>query len=511
MGYVKTYQDLLEVGESEQRRMQFVKDAINAHKGSALYQQATIANDYDKQRNVTIMNYVKLLQKVTGEVIPDEWSPNYKLCSNFFHRLITQVVEYLLGNGVTWGKPSRPISEATAQKYPQDEVFKEDVWDENLEMYIPQWYVKGTDKKVGEDFDQRLQEMAQEAYIGEVSFGFWNYDHLEVFHVREFVPLYDEENGALMAGIRFWQVNPDKPLRATLYEVDGVTDYIWKKNATNGEIKEAKRGYTQKTLNSAIDGERIYDGENYERFPIVPMWTSRARQSALVGLRENIDAYDLLKSGLCNTIDETAEVYWVLNNADGMHEEDLVKFTDSIRRTHTAMVDNEGTTAEAHTLDVPINARDSALDRLRNDMYDDFMAVDTKNIASGATTATQIQASYEPMNSKADELEFCVLDFIQSILAIAGIEDKATFTRSIIVNRLEEVQILTQSAMTLPEEYLTKRILTVLGDSDAYDRIQREKDMEDMESRPMTGTETNDDEETTEEPQEGEEETPAEE
>lgn len=488
MASVKTYQDLLAVGQDRKKRMQFVKDAIQAHKGSALYKQAVIANDYDMQRNTTILAYQKLLYKVTGEAVPDNYSANYKLCSNFFHRLVTQLVQYELGNGVSWGKPTRAVSERTAQMHePSSEVFQEMVWNPKAEVYVPQWFIAGTEKKVGADFDQRLQEVVTEAMNGSVAFGFWNYDHMEVFNIREYVPLYDEENGALMAGIRFWQVAPDKPERATLYEVDGLTDYMWKKG--RGEVLREKHGYKETSKGTPAEGMDIYDGGNYELFPFVPCWCNRQRTSALVGLRENIDAYDLIKSGFCNDVDEASLVYWTINNADGMDEVDLAKFIDSMRRTKAALVDEEKAHAEAHTMDVPYASREAILERLRADMYDDFMALDTKTIASGATTATQIQAAYEPMNNRADELEYCVLDFIQALLKVAGIDDKATFTRSVIVNKQEEVAIVLQSAALLPEEYVTQKVLTILGDGDAYDQIQRDKDNEDMDRLPITGSE----------------------
>lgn len=481
MASVKTYQDLLDVGQNEKDRMDFVSAAIRAHKGSALYTQAVIANEYDRQRNTTIMQFQKLLYKVTGEVVPDNFSANYKLCSNYFHRLITQLVQYLLGNGASWGKPTREI------RGEREGAFSEEVWDDKLEMYVPHWFIAGTDKKVGADFDQRLQELVTEAMVGGVAFGFWNYDHMEVFNVREFVPLYDEQNGALMAGIRFWQVAPNKPERATLYELDGLTDYMWENNV--GQITTPKRAYKNVTKGAPVDKDHIYDGENYDGFPIIPCWTNRQRTGALLGLRENIDAYDLIKSGFCNDVDDASLIYWTINNAQGMDEIDLASFVDSMKRLHAGLVDTEGASAEAHTMDVPYASREAILDRLRADMYDDFMALDTKAIASGAITATQIEAAYEPMNERADELEYCVLDFIQKLLKIAGIQDKPTFTRSIIVNKQEEANIVLQSAVYMPEEFVTQKLLTIMGDADAYDEIQRQKDAEDMDRLPMTGSE----------------------
>ena len=501
---IKTYQDLMKVGQSEDKRMQFVKAAIVAHKSSGLYQTASIAHQYDMQMNTTICNFQKLLYKVSGEAVPDNFSANYKLCSNFFHRLITQIVQYLLGNGVSWGKPSHEISERTASKYSADEVYMQEVWNPKAEMYVQTWFLAGTDKKVGEDFDQRLFELVSDAFVGSVSFGFWNYDHLEVFSVREFVPLYDEENGALKAGIRFWQIAPDKPLRATLYEMDGITDYQCIKSRWS--VLEDKHGYMQTITKSETDGEhRIYNGENYDGFPIIPMWTNKFKTSSIIGLRENIDCFDLIKSGYANTIDDASLIYWTLNNAGGMDEVDLAKFVDQIRRVKVGLVDDQEARAEAHTMDVPYASREAILTRLRADIYEDFMAVDTKSIASGAITATQIQASYEPMNAKADELEFCVLDFLQSMLKIAGIDDKPTFTRSVVVNKQEEVTILLQGANYLPEEYVTQKLLTLFGDGDAYDEIQRQKDSEDMARMAIDYDDEEPEKETEEEAEETEE------
>ena len=436
-----TLQDLQAVGEGEKDLVEFVKKAIDAHKGTGLYKMAIIANDYDRQQNTTIIQYQKLLYKVTGEAVPDNFSANYKLCSNFFDRLITQLNQYLLGNGCTW----------------QNEDTKE---------------------KVGPDFDARLQEAGHEALMSGESFGFWNYDHMEVFNLREFAPIYDEENGALSAGIRFWQVSPKKPLRATLYEIDGYTDFQYEKG--KGTILKEKQRYKTIAKYTPADNTYIYDGENYDGFPIIPLWGNPHRQSELVGMRENIDAYDLIKSGFCNTIDDTSLIYWTINNAGGMDEMDLAQFLGQMKRVRAAVV-SKNATAEAHTIDVPTASREAILDRIRSDLYEDFMALDVKTIASGAVTATQIKAAYEPINSKADKFEFQVLEFIRGILQIAGIEDSPTFNRSQITNTNEEIQIILQAAQYLPETYVTKKIVSMLGDNEAIEDILADIDNENMD------------------------------
>ena len=434
-----TYQDLLTVRDDDNARMQFVRDAIAAHKSTELYKTAIIATDYDKHKNVTIREYQKLLYTVTGKAIPDNWNANFKLASRFFNRFVVQENQYLLGNGVTWQEES-------------------------------------TKAKLGADFDTRLQELGKDALVGGVAFGFFNMDHMDVFPVTEFVPLYDEENGALMAGVRFWQVDTNKPLRATFYEMDGYTDYIYGRRVykdgvvTNSvdEVLRQKRAYKIKTRTTEADGTEIYDGENYDGFPIVPLWGNPQKQSELVGIREQIDCYDLIKSGYANNVDEGSLIYWTINNAGGMDDCDLAQFVERLKTLHATTI-GDGAVAESHTLEIPYQSREALLATLRADLYEDAMALDTKNIASGATTATQIKAAYEPLNSKTDQFEYCVLDFCTKLFAVAGVDDEPTFTRSTIFNAQEEVATVVSAAQYLPREYVTEKIMTLFGDKDKVD------------------------------------------
>lgn len=436
-----TYQDLTEVRERDVDRMNFVRKVIDGHKTSSLYKTAVIADEYDRQQNSTIMQYRKLLYTITGEAVADNYSANYKTASGYFNRFVTQQNQYLLGNGITWQEES-------------------------------------TADRLGKDFDNRVQEAGKMALVGGVSFGFFNFDHLEVFSVLEFAPLYDEENGALRAGVRFWQVDNSKPMRATLYEEDGYTEYIWKYG--KGEVLSDKRAYTEKIVTSEIDGTMIYDGDNYPTFPIVPLWGNPHHQSEILSIRSEIDAYDLIKSGFANDIDDASQIYWTIQNAGGMDDIDLAKFVERIKTVKASVVDDNAK-AEAHTLDVPYNAREAILDRLEKDLYKDYMALNTEAIAGGAITATQIKAAYEPLNVKTDQYEYCVEDFIQGILTIVGIEDTPTFTRSRIVNVTEEVQVVLASAQYTDSEYVTRKVLTLLGDGDMVDDVLGRMDMEDFD------------------------------
>lgn len=441
---MKTFQDWLRIGEREQDRAAFVRAVISDHKGSEAYQTAVVGNDYDRQQNTTIMRYQKVLYDMGGRAYTDMYSANYKIPSNFFHRFTTQEAQTLLGNGVTW---------------------------EN-----------NAGEKLGDDFDTQLVNAAHAALVEGCAFGFYNLDHVEIFRLTEFAPLYDEETGALMAGVRFWQIDSSRPLRATLYTVDGYTDYLWDTKNTPPEpwqkiedevYMKATTPYKVTVAQTDADGTEILNYENYPTFPIVPLWGNQAHMSEIVGIRAGIDAYDLIKSGFANDLDN-AQMYWILHNAGGMDDADLAQFLDRLKTVHAAVVDDDaGTGVDAHTVEIPTTAREAMLDRLRSDLYEDYMALDTKSIAGGAVTATQIQAAYEPFDAKLTALEYCVIDFIQGLLELAGVEDNPTFTRSRLVNTTEEIQTAVLAAPYTGEEYTTKKVLTLFGDGDQAEDILR--------------------------------------
>lgn len=418
---MKYYDDLKALPENdEQKMLEFVLSAIEEHKNSKLYEEAVTAYEYFKKRNVTITQFRKLLYTMSGEVVPDNYSANYKFCNGFFPIFVKQENSFLLGDGVT---------------------FNED----------------GTkDALGGDDFDGALYNAGEYALWGAVSFMFFNYDHIDTFKVTEFVPLIDTEDGGLHAGIRFWQIDDTKPLRATLYEEDGYTELIWRDG--KGAILRPKQMYIQTVSTSVVDGVEIIDGENYPSFPIVPLWANKEHQSELTGLREKIDGYDLIQSGFANDLDDASQIYWIVQNAGGMDEVDLAKFLNQIKRVHAAAVEDDGAHAEAHTMEIPFQARQAALADLRNSLYRDAMALDTDKITAGNITATAINSAYENLELKCDGYEYCVTEAVKNLLNLVGIEDSPTYHRRKTTNQPEVTQMVLSAADILDTETMLKHL-----------------------------------------------------
>lgn len=413
---MKTYQDLLACGNDEKRRMKFVLEAIDEHKASARYQMALTADKYRDQKNETIEKYQKLLRTMTGAMIPDIYTANHKIKSGFFRRFVIQRVQYELGNGVQFA-------------------------DEN------------TKKKLGENFDVILQDASEDAITHGVTFLFYDTDKVVEFDFLEYVPLYDENTGLLCAGVRFWKIDDEKPLRVTLYEQDGYTGYI-KPSGKEMRIETEKRGYKKIARKAAADETAVVTYENHPSFPFVPLKHDRKMTSMLEGLREQIDAYDLIKSGFANDVDEANMIYWIVENAGGMSDIDVAKFLERLYKLHAAIVDgDDGAKATPQSIEAPFEAREVYLKRLRADLYEDAMALDTAVLSAGSVTATQIKAAYEPLNEVSDRFEYRLIETIHGLLALAGlpIEDP-TFTRSQIANQTEMTQNVMLAAQYLDDE-----------------------------------------------------------
>lgn len=420
---MKTYQDLESVGLIEAERMKFITDAVREHKASEAYKVARDAEAYYAKRNVTIEKFQKVLRTVTGQSVPDLFSANYKLKTGFFRRFVLQQTQYVLSNGVTFEK---------------DE----------------------TAAKLGADFENKLSTLAKKAIVDGVSFGFWNYDHLEVFCFADtpndpgFVPLYDEETGLLRAGIRYSAT--DATERFALYELDGYTEYIKLKDE-DIKLYKKKKSYVESVKRTEIGGVEEVQGSNYPGFPIIPIYANDLRQSEIVGIREDVDCYDFIKSGMANQIDAASEIYWILQGTGGMDDVDLQRFIERMRTIKAINLEPD-MSAEAHTLDIPVDAREKLLDRLRSDMYEDFMLLDIEKALSGDITATGIRLAYQAQDDKCGDFEYHIREFIAKLFDLLGIEDVPSFKWNRIANQTEETNMVLSAANYLDDETILKHL-----------------------------------------------------
>jgi hypothetical protein len=444
---VITYQDFLKTYKNGLPTAAGVEAVVNDHKASDEYKYAIIADEYDHQKNSTIMAFQKTIKTITGADVLDPFAANNKLPCNLFNKLNTQRNQFSLGNGVSF----------------KNQKLKD---------------------RFGADFDTQLQDLGYFALIHGVSFAFWNMKSIDVFKLTEFAPMYDETNGRLMAGVRFWQITDKHPLNMWLYTIDGMMRFV--KDDSGKQSTAVDTGFAPfitKTVKSKADGERVTGGENYPGFPIIPLYGSRLRQSTIVGMRNGIDSYDLVRSGLANDMDDVAAIYWIIKNAGGMDEFDMGRFLNRLKSKHIVAAGNGAQTEGGesndpeitpYTQDIPYEARTVYCEALRHSIYEDFSAFDVTQLSASAKTATEIKAAYDPMRKVASDFQKQIIVFTQNLGALQGIDKMECipiFKEDTITNDLEQVQTLALASTWIDQEQIIKRLPPSVVDVDEQEDL----------------------------------------
>ena len=424
------------------------------------------ANAYFSGNNTEIMKKVMIKPEVIRTKTEDGERKSLtstqvvgnRLSNDFFFRFVVQQNQYLLGNGVT-------LKSAEIKK------------------------------KLGRSFDTRLQEIGENSLLHGVSWGYWNFDHVEAISAVKdsysgFVALCDEMTSEPKVGIQFWQIDKEKPMGVRLFEADGVTVFSFPstgtvENDTKVSIVEPKRAYKIKTIRDG-SGVSVLSEENYRTIPVVPLFGNKEKRSELThNIKSKIDAFDRIQSDLGDNLDRANDVYWVLNNFGGTAD-DVVNMIEMINKVKAVLNQSNavggGATAEPRTIEVPYMARSTALEILRKSLYQDFMALDMDEIKGGSLTNVAIKTAMANLNLKADRYEWQCFSFVQNILSFVGVEGEDAeiirFNRRGIVNESETIANIYMMRNDVSREWALAANPMVSSDEIPTILAQREKEQQ---------------------------------
>lgn len=407
MNTFQDYQKAAERGEAERDR--FIIAAIKDYQSSEQYQTALIAQSYYARNNVGISSRASFLERFG---INRSKIRFFKMKSGHFPKFVKQLSSYLLGNGVTLPPEVK--------------------------------------EKLGDRFDKQFMKAGLNALIDGVSYIFWNKDRLLVYRLADFggrggfLPLHDEMTSDMMVGIRFWQIDADKPVYIELYEQDGITLFSQTNNSQVLTEEQPIRAYEQ-TVKSDITGETVIDVTNYSKIPVFPLYANDIKQSELdPGFKENIDAYDFISSELVDGACWTDGVYWAITGYGG-NVNDARQLIQEIQ-TLKATFDDRSDKSNIHgqSLEIPYNAKKAALELIDRRIHADWLMPDNQ-LNGRAVTAFEIKKGNEQMDLKADGFELQCIDCIQNLLELLGLPtDEIEFKRRTLNNDTETIDNLSK-------------------------------------------------------------------
>jgi hypothetical protein len=199
-------------------------------------------------------------------------------------------------------------------------------------------------------------------------------------------------------------------------------------------------------------------------------------------MRSKIDAYDIVQSGFANDMQDCAQIYWLINGAGGMNDKDLSRFRERLLYRHIASAPNsDDVKVTPYTQEIPFNAREALLTRIKAQIYEDFGGLDVHTVAAGATN-DHIEAAYQPMDENADDFEYQIIEAVRKLLALQGVSaEDATpqFKRNRIANETERTQMVMTAAQYLDDEAVLNHLPWLTPEE--VDEILKRKAAEDME------------------------------
>ena len=417
---------------------------------------------------------------------------NSKLAHPFLRKLTNQKVNYLL---------SKEFSIQT-----DDEKFAEDIniyFDKNLLTNLKNVAKQSVVKGIA-----WLQVYYNEK--GELKF--------KIIPSEEVIPFWVDSEHTELAGIlRPYNITEFKKdgsqhniEKVEYYTTEGVWHFINDKDGLKVE-KEAEGHFNLLEENKKGELEEV--AATWNRIPFIAFKYNPEEIGLLTTIKDLVDEYDKITSNTSDIIMDVPDSIKIVKGYDGTDKEE---FTENLSTFRTAFVREEGDFSVVET-PLDIEARDRHLDRLRKDIYDFGGGVDTQDAELGNASGISIKFKYTDLdldvNDMANEVKTALdnmIWFIKIDMLNKGIGDyseteyEIIFNTDTVINEKDVVEVAKESVGIISDETIVANHPWVVDTDAELERIKKER------SEYLTNFVGSDDNQFnygTDEPNEAEEET----
>lgn len=402
-----------------------------------------------------------------GAKTTDETSPNNKIPNNYHKILVRQKMGYLVGKPIAF-------SDKEISKNDQGETISP-----NKE------FVTGINEILDEGWDDTVNELVKgtsnkgvewlHIYIDEVEEGVGDFKYT-VIDAREVIPIWETTKQVqLDAVLRYYYIwiNDKERIKAEWWTKDNVTYYV--QNDSGEFIKDDSGSEDGGNESSHYYSNEV--GYGWGAIPFIPFKNNEELTSDLQDYKKLIDIYDKIYADGANNIEQIQDAIWVLKNYEGTT---LDEFRDNLKKYKALPVDEKGG-ADAKTLEIPVESRETFLDRTEDSIYTFGMGVNVSTDKFGQNpSGVALKFLYALLDLKCDTLERKfkksireLLWFIAEYYRITQQKEynyksaEITFNRSMITNEAEKIQSVQQSQGVISDE-------TVLANHPWVDDPQKE-------------------------------------
>ena len=420
---------------------EYIKTYINNFESSSKRKEMVNGEAYYRSKNIAILDRNMWIYTEENGIpikIKDPYKANNKLPSGYMKILVNQKLNYSVGKDIAL----KTIGD-------DDNAILLDI--------------------LGKDFSKKLKQIGKEACKKSVGWGHVYINDNGEFKIKlipseQVIPIYSMyDDEVLEKIIRYYSVttsNSNNEIiqvnRVEIWDKEMVTYYQQNSETLEYDLLNKEemfnifgRNYTNPKYHFQKDlkyGNVITttEGLSWGEVPFVPLFNNDEEQTDLEGIKQFIDAYDIVNSDFINNLEEFQDIYWILKGYDG---ENIGEFLNQVKRYKTLKVAEDGD-AKSEKIDIPYEARKEALQRLEEDIFKFGMGVNPDKIASGNITNVVIKARFANLDLKANDFEQEIKDFINKLMVFvnrylelnnqANIElDNITFNRTLMMNMVE--------------------------------------------------------------------------
>lgn len=368
-------------------------DAASNKKKWARIGQRYYEGDHDIRR------YRIFYYNAEGQLKEDTTRTNVKIPHPFFEELTDQTTQYILSGKEGFVRSNMPELQSELDKY----FNKNDDFLSELSEVITGCITKGS-----EYMYVYKNERGKTAFQCADSMG--------IVEVRA------EETDDNVEYIIYWyvdRIDKDKKVIKRIEVWDKVQTYYYVQEGM-GEIRpdDSKKINPRPHILIQDEGDETIYFEEYGFIPFFRLDNNRKQASGLKTVKDLIDDYDMMASGLSNNLIDFDTPIHVVKGFEGDNLDELQQNIKTKKIIGMEATD-QGAGLEVHTIEIPYEARKQKLELDERNIYRFGMGLNTAGLKdTNATTNIAIKAAYSLLDLKATKLETNIKKLLRSLCNI---------------------------------------------------------------------------------------------